>query len=176
MTPPEEVRDLLARRYTDIERAKWVSKDHLHVTIRFLGEIEASAVEGLQAGLREAASAGGPFSVQIAGVGTFGHPARVLWAGLEPPDELEALAAAVEEAVVRTGVPPEERPFAAHLTIARLKRSPPVMVRRFLDENRELQLPPFTVRDIQLISSVLSSSGPTHRVVEAFPLGGEASA
>lgn len=174
VTPPEEIRHLLVRRYMDIERAKWVTMERLHVTLRFLGEVDDAVAERIRSHLREVASTGAPFEIRVSGVGTFGRPARVLWAGIEPPEGITRLATAVEEAVVRAGVSPESRAFSPHLTLARLKQSPPVMVRRFLEHNRGLDLPPFSVRDFRLYSSVLSPSGPTYRPLEAYPLAGAA--
>jgi 2'-5' RNA ligase len=97
--------------------------ENWHVTMRFLGDTDAEVLERV---VRELARAdlGSAFEVAFDRLGAFPKPsrARVLWLGItDGADSLGALAAKIEHAVVAAGLDPEQRPFAAHLTLSRLK-------------------------------------------------------
>src|SRR5690606_558822 len=102
-----------------------VPPENWHLTLRFLGATPASAAARVVEEL-EAAPLGAPFEIRLGALGAFPRPARatVLWMGLRAGEgPLGDLAAAVEVAVRRAGIAPEDRPFSPHLTLARL-RSP----------------------------------------------------
>ena len=167
-TPPSEIRDLLIKTYSEIERARWVKKNQLHVTLRFLGELEDDLAAVVRESLGEISAH--QLSLRIKGVGTFGRPARVLWCGLEPPGEITALAKAIDENVLQAGLTADDKPFAPHLTIARFKNSPPPLIKRFLEQNEAFETPEFTIREFELYQSKLSSSGPEYSVLKTYPL------
>jgi 2'-5' RNA ligase len=156
----------LVKTYSEIERARWVKREQLHVTLRFLGDLDDAAA--VRVALRSIASP--RMRIRLVGTGTFGHPARVLWCGLAPEEEIKALADAIDRAVVGAGAPPADKPFAPHLTIARFKNSPPVMIRRHLERTRAFETPAFAVDEFTLFESKLSSSGAEHSVLETYPL------
>jgi 2'-5' RNA ligase len=101
---------------------RWVRLDGLHITLRFLGPTLEDRIDSLAAALRRASAGGEPFAVTIGGAGAFpptGRP-RTLWLGVrEGADELAALNGRLDEALVEAGWAHEERPFRAHLTLAR---------------------------------------------------------
>ncbi len=102
--------------------ARWVRTDGLHLTLRFLGATPDAAIPDLEAALREAAVGIASFPVRLDGAGSFppGPRPRVLWLGVgEGAPALSALAGRLEAALALRGWPRDERPFAAHLTIAR---------------------------------------------------------
>jgi RNA 2',3'-cyclic 3'-phosphodiesterase len=168
VTPPEAMRDLVVETYAEIERARWVKKEQLHVTLRFLGDVEeeqAVLVREALRGIRAPA-----LTLSIRGAGTFGRPPRVLWCGLDPEEEITALARSIDDAVVQVGLTEADKPFAPHLTIARFKNSPPAKIRSWLNGFEGLATPPFTLGEFTLYQSTLSSSGAEHSAVEVFPL------
>ena len=125
-------RDALARAAADLGRLKpvaagpplkWVAPAALHLTLRFIGEVDAARGARVTAAL-EPPLAVAPFDVLFAGVGAFpprGAP-RVIWAGVaRGAERLTSLADAVERRVREAGEPAEARPFAAHLTLARAR-------------------------------------------------------
>jgi 2'-5' RNA ligase len=111
--------------------ARWVRHEGLHLTLRFLGAIPEDRRPAIEGALRAAAAGVDRFPVRLAGSGAFPSPGRprVLWIGVdEGADRLRELAAAVSRALEPLGYPPGERPFAAHLTLARtdgLRSGPP---------------------------------------------------
>ena len=101
---------------------RWTPAANLHLTVRFVGGVERSLVEGIANRLVETPSQ--RFQVELGEAGTFrrGRLVRVVWIGLRAgADEARALAAAVEAECVRTGLVPEARPFQPHLTLARAR-------------------------------------------------------
>ena len=102
-------------------RARWVRRANLHLTLAFLGALSVEQRDRAVRHLREKLEQGRGFSYSVRGVGAF-PPAgkvRVLWMGLEPAAPFEALAAATREALRAADVPFDDKPFRAHVTIAR---------------------------------------------------------
>jgi 2'-5' RNA ligase len=100
-----------------------VPPENWHLTLRFLGRTEMVQYEKLLRALEET-ELGEGFRLGLSSLGAFPRPARatVLWLGIDRGrEELAALAAQVAEAVERAGFPPEERPFAGHLTLSRIR-------------------------------------------------------
>ena len=96
---------------------------NLHVTLKFLGQIEPARVEPMAAAIGSVAARTAPFELGVRGLGAFPAPARprVVWVGLEPAAPLAALATHVDAALGTLGVPRESRPFAAHVTLGRAR-------------------------------------------------------
>jgi len=155
---------------------KWVEEENLHLTLKFLGEIGEEATERLQGLLSAEVSRWPPLGVEYAGTGSFpgGERPRVVWVGVGGDRErLSALAAAVERAAERTGVPREGRPFAAHLTIGRVRS--PRNVRRLaaaLERKTGEVFGRDEIREIVLFRSTLTPRGPVYDPLARFPLGG----
>jgi 2'-5' RNA ligase len=116
---------------------RWVRLDGLHVTLRFLGPTLEEKVEAIGGAVRAVAAASVPFEVRLAGAGAFPNPdrPRALWLGVEDgATELQDLAARLDAELALLGWPPDERPFRAHLTLARSDgvRAGPRLARRLM--------------------------------------------
>jgi 2'-5' RNA ligase len=125
---PDAVRARLARSAAALrERAPelaWVRADNLHLTLRFLGQLDAAALEAARHAARAAAAGVPPFRVAIEGLGGFptARAARVVWAGVGTGHgALVALHAVLEQALAERGIEPEARPFHPHVTLARAR-------------------------------------------------------
>jgi 2'-5' RNA ligase len=108
----------------------------------------------------------------LAGLGHFpprGEP-RVLWVGVDGGDELLELHRQVERVLKRAGIPPEDRKYSPHLTLARLNGTPLPRLLEFLRRHLEWSLEPFPVTDFQLFSSTLATDGAQHRIEASYPL------
>jgi RNA 2',3'-cyclic 3'-phosphodiesterase len=120
-----------------VRDVRWVRLDGLHLTLRFIGPADDAAIEGIGAAVDDAATGLEPFDAAIEGAGAFpttGRP-RVIWLGIGRGDaELTAAAEAVEDRLATIGIPRSERPFRAHLTLARADgiRSGPDVARRLI--------------------------------------------
>ncbi|WP_456385407.1 RNA 2',3'-cyclic phosphodiesterase [Desulfolithobacter sp.] len=150
--------------------ARWVPPDQLHLTLRFIGDVDGGVfadVREVLAGVRSQS-----FSLRIKGVGFFPprKRPRVIWAGIESSDELILLQKRVENTLVACGLAPEGRKFSPHITLARLKNTPLSRITGFLAQHALLASRSFTVDRFLLYSSVLGRSGAKHYVEEEYLL------
>jgi 2'-5' RNA ligase len=168
--PPEPIRDLLIDAMDDSPDFRWQDEEQLHLTLRFIGEVERPLAEDLADALGRVRAA--PSSLCIAGVGRFEQRSSgALWAGVEPKAPLSALAAKVERVCVSVGLEPERRAFHPHITIARWKGRRSREVQDFLERMRGLASQPFDVTDFTLFESRLSRHGAHYEEVARYPLG-----
>lgn len=168
--PPEGVRDLLIDAMDDSPALRWVGDEQLHLTLRFIGEVERPVANDIAAALLQLRSPA--FELRISSVGKFEkRHGGALWAGISPKEPATALAAKVERAVQQAGIEPEHRAFAPHITLARWNRRNAEAVDAFLRRNSDLHSEPFAVDRFILFESKLSRHGPHYVEVAAFALG-----
>lgn len=171
LRPPISVREALLSIMGGIAGARWQGDDQLHVTLRFVGEVEAAVANALSERLADVYAE--PFTLTIRGVGHFEKKGRVhtLWAGLAPSPELAALQRRVERACRAAGLAPEARKFAPHITLARLNSSAGE-IGAFLAAQGRLAAGPWTVEDFRLVESHLSRDGARYEPVVLYGLSG----
>jgi len=167
---PETIRKNLVAMSFGIPGAKWVSPEQLHLTVRFIGDVDGALFRDIKNILDEVNFT--LFSLQLKGVGYFpprGAP-RVLWIGLEKSEPLQLLRKKIDSRLLQVRVEPEGRKFSPHITLARLKNSPVQKIANFLSGNGLFSQEPFMVEDFKLYSSILSPKGAYHRVERIYPL------
>ena len=154
---------------------RWVSADNLHITLKFLGDVDESRVPGMSFALKAALASETSFSAAMEGSGTFpasGAP-RVVWVGLsQGGSRLTRLAHRVDTALAGLGFPAESRPFRPHVTIGRVKT--PRNIRPVLEalETDPFEGERFSVESVLLMKSVLTPAGPQYTVLNSFKLRG----
>ena len=151
------------------DEVRWVRPESLHITLRFLGDVEPAVVPKLVACVAEGVRGLECFEARLAGV--HGFPSvrrpRVVVLDVAPRESLEALAAAVERGAVAAGLAPESRPFRPHLTLGRVRgRAAPD-----LEGAPEPAPAPFPVREAVLFRSELRRSGARYIPLERMALG-----
>ena len=167
--PPEPIRDLLIDAMDDSADFRWQDDGQLHLTLRFVGEVERPLAEDLASALERIRAA--PFDLHISGVGRFDQRnSGALWAGVEPKPPVSALAAKVERVCQSAGLEPERRAFHPHITLARWKGRRTREVHDFLDRARGLSSEPFRVDRFILFESQLSRHGAHYEQVAAYAL------
>ena len=175
---PEDVRALLLKVQEALRRAeadvKWVEKENLHLSLKFLGDVDEEQLGRLKDLLAAEAACWPAMKLAYAGIGAFpdhGTP-RVVWAGATGDlEKLAGLAAAVERAAEQVGVPREGRPFVAHLTLGRVKSARNAQrLQAAIENQRRVPLGGDRVREFVLYQSTLSPAGPTYDALERFPL------
>lgn len=167
--PPAVKRELSQICY-GLPGARWVEEAQIHVTLRFIGEVDGGVFRDIREGL--AGIKGSPFAMRLAGLGVFpprGQP-RVLWAGIEPVAPVVALRNRVEAVLVGLGLAPEGRKFSPHVTMARLSGTPIPRLTRYLAGNALFVSPEFEVDAFYLYSSVLTGKGAMHQVEAGYGL------
>ena len=167
---PPELKLQLSLLCSGVPGAKWVDPGNFHLTLRFIGEIGedlAADVDGALSRLRARR-----FTLQIAGTGVFGggEKPRSLWAGIERSPELVGLRDKIEQALIRTGLPPEPRKFAPHVTLARLHDPPLDKLRDFLVAHAQFRAVPLPVASFSLIASFQTKSGSVCEDQADYPL------
>ncbi|HXS49079.1 MAG TPA: RNA 2',3'-cyclic phosphodiesterase [Sphingomicrobium sp.] len=167
--PPEPIRDLLVDAMQQNADFRWQEDEQLHITLRFVGEVDRPAADDLADALGRIRAA--PLQLRIAGVGRFEQRnSGALWAGVEPKLPLAVLAAKVERVCQSVGLEPERRAFHPHITLARWKGRRTREVQDFLERGRGLSSPPFLVDRFILFESRLSRHGAHYEAVEAYSL------
>jgi 2'-5' RNA ligase len=168
--PPEPVRDLLIDAMDDTADFRWQDDEQLHITLRFVGEVDRPLAEDLAAALGRIHAQ--PFTIRVSGVRRFEQRSSgVLWAGVEPKEPLAALAAKVERVCQEVGLEPERRAFHPHITLARWKGRRTREIAAFLDRTRGLASEPFEVSEFILFESHLSRHGAHYETVAKYSLG-----
>ncbi len=167
---PEDVRGSLARLCSGLPGARWVPPENLHLTLRFIGEVDQGFAEDIDAALGTVKTPA--FDLFLEGVGHFGkgRAARTLWVGVGSSETLVRLQAKIETALLGAGVAPETRKFTPHVTLARLKAPPRGKLESYLLAHDAFRTRPFAVTRFALFSSFLSSSGAIYTLEAAYPL------
>jgi RNA 2',3'-cyclic 3'-phosphodiesterase len=172
---PDEVKTRLVKAqesapaYVDM---KAVESENMHLTLKFLGEVEPKRLPPLVESLKKAARQ--PFDITLEGLGVFPNPktARVLWGGLSAgQSDVVALAQVIDSSCSALGFPLEQR-FHPHITLGRIKNvKDPDGLRRFLEINTGAKYGSFAVDSYSLMESKLTSKGPKYDMAHNFPLG-----
>jgi RNA 2',3'-cyclic 3'-phosphodiesterase len=167
--PPEPVRDRLLGLMGGIAGARWQADEQLHLTLRFVGEVDRHLARDVDAAL------GGVhhprFAIALSGLGVFerrGEPVT-LWAGIAPQEPVNALHKKVDQALVRVGVVADRRAYMPHVTLARLPRGAGP-VRSLIEQSGGVAGPPFEVGDFGLYESRLTPDGPVYALAERYSL------
>ena len=123
--------------------ARWLEEDQMHLTLRFIGEVDGAVMADVTAALSSVEAE--PFEVMLAGVGHFpprGTP-RTLWVGVVDNPKLMGLRTRIESALAGTGAGRDSRKFFPHVALARLREPKMPKVAEFLSKEGQLLLPMF---------------------------------
>jgi len=168
---PDTLRERLCGLCSGLPGARWVAPENMHLTLRFIGEVEGHDAEDIDAALSGIHLP--RFTLTLAGVGDFGDDRRLrsVWVGVEASEMLNRLQSKVEQAVQRAGQPPETRKFKPHVTLARFKSHPGGRLESYFAERSLFRAAPFEVSEFTLFSSFLSHEGAIYSPEAVYPLG-----
>jgi 2'-5' RNA ligase len=164
---PPAIRDALLGAMGGVAGARWQRDDQLHLTLRFIGEVDRHQARDIAAVLGSVNFV--PFQLSLAAPGTFDRRGRIdaLWVGVSPQDPVAALARRVDQALQRVGVPAETRAFVPHITVARFGRDVGPLGAFPM---QPLPVEPFEVTGFALWESVRSHDGSDYRIIERYPI------
>ncbi|MFM7107942.1 MAG: RNA 2',3'-cyclic phosphodiesterase [Planctomycetaceae bacterium] len=170
---PEAVRRRLARLVADAPRGvRPVRPEQIHLTLHFLGDADDAAMVSLATALGRVDQPA--FAIDLVGIGVFpsrGRPA-VLWAGVAESEPLRSLHGAVADVLMDCGFTPETRPWAAHVTLARLApQVPREWTAELLERHRGATERGIAVTAIRLYESTRFPEGTVHAPVATIALG-----
>ena len=178
---PAEVLNALAQIQDDLqgagaEQLRWVRPEGIHLTLKFLGDVDRARVDDVITSLQACIQ---PFTIELnmGNLGSFGgRRPRVVWVGLDGQTQsLADLAKTVEGALERLGFPAERRPFAPHLTLARVRERATAAERErlasLIEGYQTPPLPDVSLSRVALIQSILGPGGATYQTITKFPSG-----
>ena len=140
---------------------KWVKPSNLHITLAFLGEISSNKILSVQKMLTDISKKHTSFSIKFSGLGFFPNlkNPRVFWIGIKEQPELWRLKNAIDRGLDILNISYDKKPFSPHLTIGRLKSRTKIESEKLEQVDFKTS---FLVKEIHLMKSELSSSGPTY--------------
>lgn len=156
---------------------KWVDAEGIHLTLKFLGNIDTEKVPRIMEAMAKAAQGVSPFRLEVGGLGAFpdlGRP-RVIWVAIKGEvEKLASLQGGIDHRLVALGFPPESRSFTPHLTLGRLRERASAEERRRMGEvllaTRGEEVIPFQVSEVSLMRSRLTPSGAIYSRIASIAL------
>jgi len=154
-------------------RVSWERPEKLHVTLKFLGNVEDELIDRISDGVAAIAGRFAPFEMAVAETGVFprGKQPRVLWLGIENTDHsLREIASQVDSRISRLGFEKEKRSFSPHLTIARIRE--PQKAKRLAESHLQSRFGrvEFKVSELMVYESVLKPTGSVYNVLSKHSL------
>lgn len=175
---PKETKDTLAKLQERLKAAgadvKWVKPDHIHLTLKFLGEVNDKKLDKIKSVLADVAKENPAFQIEINSAGAFPNLSspRVIWVGADKGDnETKKIAAELEEKIAReAGIPKEKRPFSSHITLGRVRSN--TNREKLTQEIQKIgdTSPIFSVSKIILFKSTLTPNGPIYEALKEASL------
>lgn len=157
---PEAIKAQLKPLCVNLQGAKWVTQHQMHLTLRFIGDVDDEQLKQIQTGLATIRAA--PFQMRLEGIGQFPpkDKPRVIWVGVKAEPSLNQLQQKIERVIRESGFEKADHPFSPHITLARCKAPPPIeQVERYFTHHQAFQSDTFDVSGFVLYSSQLSPSG-----------------
>jgi RNA 2',3'-cyclic 3'-phosphodiesterase len=174
--PVEERLEEILRKVSGFREVKWIGKEQLHITLRFIGNIDENSVPQLEGRVREAVSGFTPFESEIDGLGAFPNlnRPRVLFLPVVRGEEsYRGLEISVSLALEGMGLKPEEREYHPHLTLGRVRGNQDARAAvNFLLSLLPAKVGPWKMDRLILFKSQLTSEGPVYTKLEEFELKG----
>jgi 2'-5' RNA ligase len=162
---------------TGQEAIRWVDPQNIHVTVKFLGDVEDAEIYEVCRVTAEAIADLQPFRVACRGVGAFPNPqrARTVWLGIDDSaGNFEQLHRRVDDALARLRYPREVRRFQPHLTLGRVRhgKRPAADLTARIREQADVELGEIDVDELTVFSSELTPDGPVYTALSHAPLAG----
>lgn len=166
---PAAIRAGLIMVMGGVSAARWQTDDQLHLTLRFIGEVDRHGARDVDAALSGLVHP--RFEIAISGIGVFERRGRpdTIWAGIAPQEPVKVLHNKVDQALAMVGIAPDQRAFLPHVTLARLNRGSGA-IGNFVEGQSGLSSPPFTVDTFSLFESRLTPAGADYRELSCYPL------
>lgn len=174
----EKVRSQLSNVLNALEQTeadlKTVEPENIHLTLRFLGNVEENRLDPIKDAIRKVSTAD-PFQIRVEGLGVFPKPSfiRVIWAGVsQGTDETVSLRRQLDQELAEIGHQSDNKEFTPHYTIARMKSGKAKdKVLNEIEKRAEEEFGEIQVEEIKLKKSELTPEGPIYTDLETFPLG-----
>jgi 2'-5' RNA ligase len=169
---PEDIRESAADLAAGLPDARWVAPESLHITLRFIGEVDEHVAEDVDAELIGVRAH--PMTLSLSGLGCFESRDRVraVWARVMAGDDLAQLQRSIEQAVRRAGLAPNAHKFIPHVTLTRLRNVPVDLVAPYLAHFGGFRTEPFEVSHFTLFRSHMGHGGSHYEALAHYDLAG----
>lgn len=178
---PKEIKDTLAKLQDKLKNTgadvKWIEPDNIHLTLKFLGEIDEQKLDKIKSILENIAKEQNQFYIRISSIGAFPKISspRIIWAGIDKGNsETKEIVKLLEGKIEKIGIPKENRPFSSHITIARTRSgfNPDKLFEELknFENNFEMKDTQFKVTKITLFKSTLTPKGPFYEALKEINL------
>ena len=177
----EEIRKTLEKLQEELKRSgadvKWVTPKNIHLTLKFLGDLNEKRLPQIKEALEEVAKNNSAFPLRFSTLGAFPNmnSPRVIWAGIDQGDnETKAIAIELEEKIAKIGIPKEKREFSSHITLGRTRSDK--NLDKLVKEIKRLENPwagknpECLIKTITLFQSSLFPLGPTYTALKEASL------
>ncbi len=155
------------------EDVKWIKREAMHITLKFLGEVSKDKVEEIKNNLTKTLQGFGSFILKIKGIGFFPNSVkpRIIWIGIEEAEKLKRLCQVVEDICFLSGVEREKRDFVAHLTLGRIRslKKKDELIQK-IKKFDNFSFGKIVVKEVSLMESRLFSHGAKHICLEKTSL------
>ena len=176
---PEDIQSKLQKLQDDLSSsmpdARWTKPGNIHLTLKFLGDVEVSRIDKISAILKGIAQNFSPFEISLAEIGAFPNSRKpsIIWVGVEKgAQQLVEIAENIESSMEKIGFPKEKRPFRPHLTVGRVRElKHPEAMTKALDESNVGELGVFKANQISLVKSQLDPGGSIYTILNAAIFG-----
>ena len=168
---PEEIKKEIEALQKNLQKlelfsGKFAEQENLHLTLKFLGEVEEEKLGKIKESLEKIKVNGFKAKIDKAGMFTPSRP-RIIWLHMGGAEELQKQ---IDIAMEEEGFQKEER-FMSHLTIARIKHITPIATKRLVEELKKISMgKDFEVKKFGLVKSELTEKGPKYEVIGDFKL------
>jgi len=176
---PQEIKEALNRLQQKLKTAeadiKWVEPKNIHLTLKFLGEIDEQTRSRINSSLEGICRIRKPFMIAISSLGAFPNTAspRIIWLGIKQGNnEVKEICQTMEKHLTVPAIPKEEKEFCAHITIGRTHsgKNRQELAKLLIDLSKNLSQSQFQVSKITFFKSALTPRGPIYEVIQEFPL------
>lgn len=179
--PPAELtrkmENLVSKFDTPPNLVRWVRAGNMHITLKFLGEVDETAIPSIVDAARRAVTPFSAMKLVIEGLGVFPNheQPQVVWFGIKGDTEpLRQMERALSSGLTALGFPPEDRPFVGHLTIGRVKNATARgKIARLVRQYHRFYIGDMVAGEVALYESRLTMDGAVYMKLESFPLTGE---
>ncbi len=170
--PDDRLLDLHIDLASGKSSLKMVAPDKLHITLKFLGDTDVSLNERIIEIMEDIVNDKTPFEIELRGAGAFPSDKyiKVVWVGVDSKGRLEAISERLNSELKSLGFK-SEKGFRGHLTLARVKNArDKKKISRFIKANRDTIIMNFEVKNIELMKSTLTPTGPIYEIVRSITL------
>ncbi|MFA6383803.1 MAG: RNA 2',3'-cyclic phosphodiesterase [Candidatus Omnitrophota bacterium] len=178
---PQDIKDSISRLQAKLKASgadvKWVPPSNIHLTLKFVGEIDATTQNGVCVLLNEIAAHTPPFTIRLAGLGAFpgSRSPRIIWVGLsQGQDQTKTIVDQLESGLEKYGIGRENRPFSSHITIGRVRSQKNMQhLTHDMSETEATiaeKLGEFKAGKITLFKSTLLPNGPVYEILQETSL------